>query len=139
MAKKEKVKCQYCGKEYSPRGIKTHENACSENPENKEEFNIVNDEEEIDAQEEDVQNEEEEDFDLVSEETKKEIEKDEEDDVEIDSSANNSQPSQVTVKLRQDFRCNIGGMWYDFVKDKRYTVSPDVKRILSEKDLLKPL
>jgi hypothetical protein len=132
VAKKEKVECQYCGKEYSPRGIKTHENACSENPENKEEFIIVNDEEE------EEKSEEKKDFDLVSKETKEAVEE-EEDDVEIDSSANNSQPSRVTVKLRQDFRCNIGGMWYDFKEDKRYTVSPDVKRILSEKDLLKPL
>ena len=28
-----KVACQYCGKEYSPRGIKAHERACKENPE----------------------------------------------------------------------------------------------------------
>jgi DNA-directed RNA polymerase subunit M/transcription elongation factor TFIIS len=30
-----KVECQYCGKEYSPRGIANHEKACKENPENK--------------------------------------------------------------------------------------------------------
>ena len=27
-----KVACQYCGKEYSPRGVKTHEKACADNP-----------------------------------------------------------------------------------------------------------
>lgn len=33
---KDKVACQYCGKEYSPRGIANHEVACPENPKNKE-------------------------------------------------------------------------------------------------------
>ena len=41
MAKKDfdKVKCQYCGKEFSKAGIANHEKACSENPENKVERN----------------------------------------------------------------------------------------------------
>lgn len=29
-----KVECEFCGKEYSPRGIANHEKACKENPEN---------------------------------------------------------------------------------------------------------
>jgi PHP family Zn ribbon phosphoesterase len=32
--KVEKVACQYCGKKYSPKGVKNHEQACSKNPEN---------------------------------------------------------------------------------------------------------
>lgn len=31
---KDKVKCQFCEKEYSPQGVASHERACSENPEN---------------------------------------------------------------------------------------------------------
>jgi hypothetical protein len=35
MAKdKDRVKCQYCDKEYSPKGVASHERACSENPDN---------------------------------------------------------------------------------------------------------
>lgn len=30
-----KVECQFCGKEYSPRGIANHEKACKKNPDNK--------------------------------------------------------------------------------------------------------
>lgn len=32
----EKVECQYCGKEFSKRGVANHERYCDENPENKE-------------------------------------------------------------------------------------------------------
>lgn len=32
--KNEKVECQFCNKEYSTRGIASHERACKENPEN---------------------------------------------------------------------------------------------------------
>lgn len=32
--KNEKVECQFCNKEYSTRGIASHEKACKENPEN---------------------------------------------------------------------------------------------------------
>lgn len=95
----EKVECQYCGKEYSPKGIKNHESACPENPDNKVE----------------------------------------EEEIEVAKTPTKSQPKQVAVKLRQDFRCNIGGLWYDFEKGKRYNVSPNVKRILTERDLLMPL
>lgn len=35
MTEKEKVVCQYCGKEYSKSGIANHEKACPENPANK--------------------------------------------------------------------------------------------------------
>lgn len=28
----DKVACKYCGKEYSPKGIKAHENSCSHKP-----------------------------------------------------------------------------------------------------------
>lgn len=97
----EKVECQYCGKEYSPKGIKNHESACSKNPVNIEE----------DEKEEEI--------------TVEKVEK--------------SAPKQVAVKLRQDFRCNIGGLWYEFDKGKRYHVPPNVKRILSERDILLPL
>lgn len=30
-----KVACQYCGKEYSPNGVKRHESSCDDNPDNK--------------------------------------------------------------------------------------------------------
>lgn len=33
---KEKVACQYCGKEYSPKGIPNHEASCAKNPKNME-------------------------------------------------------------------------------------------------------
>lgn len=32
--KDEKVACQFCGKEYSPRGVAVHERSCKSNPEN---------------------------------------------------------------------------------------------------------
>jgi hypothetical protein len=35
--KETKVKCKYCGEEFSPKGIANHEAACDKNPKNSKE------------------------------------------------------------------------------------------------------
>ena len=45
----------------------------------------------------------------------------------------------LKVRLKADHSCCIGGEFYHFLKDRCYNVPTNVKRILSQADLLKPL
>lgn len=106
-----KVECQYCGKEFSEKGIKMHERSCPEKPEEAEvEINVED-------------NEEENTVEIVTENVKQEPVK----------------PKKVKIKMKKDHKCNIGGNWYVFKADKQYDVPVDVKTILSKHDLIKAL
>lgn len=45
----------------------------------------------------------------------------------------------VRILLNQDHKCNIGGNWYCFKKDKHYNVPENVKNILMKAGKLSPL
>lgn len=45
----------------------------------------------------------------------------------------------VRILLNQDHKCNIGGNWYCFKKDKHYNVPENVKAILMRAGKLSPL
>lgn len=45
----------------------------------------------------------------------------------------------VRILLNQDHKCNIGGNWYCFKKDKHYNVPENVKTILMRAGKLSPL
>lgn len=105
-----KIECQYCGKEFSEKGIKMHERSCSEKPE----------ENEVTL---DTGVEENDDIKIVKDYAKQEPAK----------------PKKVKIKMKKNHRCNIGGNWYVFKADKQYDVPVDVKEILSKRDLIKAL
>lgn len=49
---------------------------------------------------------------------------------------NKVKQATVTVVLNRDHRCNIGGVWYDFVKGKPVDVPANVKSILKKAGFL---
>lgn len=125
-----KVKCQYCGKEYSDRGIQAHERACSENPVNQtnEEVVLVD------------KTKEEEEIVLVSKETEQKIKDIQEDEVTITKvNSKPPEPKKVKIKMAEYHRCNIGGQWYELFEDKTYNVPPNVKDILLKAGKLMPI
>lgn len=58
--------------------------------------------------------------------------------VEDEKPAVKPQP-MVRILLNQDHKCNIGGNWYVFKKDKHYNVPSNVKDILMRAGKLSPL
>lgn len=111
MSKKEldKVRCQYCGKEYTKSGITNHEKACPENPVNKvEEAEIV-------------------DVDLEVEVTapveKKQVKNE----------------KLIKVKLADKIECYIGDRYYRFKKGEEVEVPEAVKNVLKRAGLLEAI
>jgi hypothetical protein len=58
----------------------------------------------------------------------------------VDSTPKTAPDQRVKIKLSRDYRCTIGGVFYEFEKDKTYPVPKNVKLVLNkEPNLLKPL
>lgn len=129
---KDVVKCQYCGEEFNSRGIKSHERACSKNPDNKEVITVNPKKEEV--------KEEKENIEIISPDLKDKIERKLNDEVALVKNEKKPyEPKNVKIVLKKYHRCNIGGNWYEFFPDKQYIVPENVKKILMKVDLLKPL
>ena len=146
---KDVVKCQYCGEEYSSRGIKSHEKACSKNPNNKDLVTVNNPKKEdledkedvlvIDAEEGEVELNEGE-VTIISPKLEEKIQKQLNSEVSLVKNEKKPyEPKNVKIILKKYHRCNIGGNWYEFFPDKQYIVPENVKEILMRVDLLKPL
>lgn len=109
---KDKVECQYCGKEYSKAGITNHEKACSENPENIVEETVVEPE-------------------VIVEPVLEEVE--EEKEVEV------KQPEMCKIRLADKVDCYIGDRYYRFKKGEEAQVPVNVKNILKKAGLLEAI
>lgn len=64
--------------------------------------------------------------------------------LEVDTSKakvdeNNEPEANVKIRMRENHRCTIAMVRYDFKKGKLYTVPANVKRILNNAGLLAPL
>lgn len=109
---KDKVDCQYCGKEYSKAGINNHEKACSENPENIVEETIVEPE-------------------VIVESVLEEVKEDKEVVVK--------QPEMCRIRLADKVDCYIGDRYYRFKKGEEAQVPVNVKDILKRAGLLEAI
>ena len=146
---KDTVKCQYCGEEFSPRGIKSHEKACEKNPKNKNLVTVNSPKKEnledkdvlvIDAKEGEVELENEGEVTIISPKLEEKIKMQLNDEVALVKNEKKPyEPKNVKIVLKKYHRCNIGGNWYEFFPDKQYIVPDNVKEILMKVDLLKPL
>ncbi|MBO8161147.1 MAG: hypothetical protein H0Z24_05875 [Thermosipho sp. (in: Bacteria)] len=126
----DKVKCQYCGKFFSEKGIKKHEKSCYKNPlnANKNEEVIIIDE---DKKEEEVK--------VLKKLEKQEQETKKEEVTLVVNTKKPVEPKKVKIKTKKYHRCHIGGNWYEFFPDKVYTVPVNVKEILLRANILMPL
>lgn len=64
------------------------------------------------------------------------------DEIEVDPEATSKsvrKPGNVRIKMREDHKCTIAMVRYDFKKGECYHVPENVKRILDEHGLLAPL
>lgn len=114
MAKKDKVACQYCGKEYHKSGVANHEKSCSENPENQVE--------EIEEVEEIIETEE-----VVAEEPKEE------------EAPKEEKEELVKIKLADKIECYIGNKYYRYKKGDEDEVPVNVKDVLKRAGLLEAI
>lgn len=110
---KEKLDCQFCGKEFTKAGLPRHEEACKLNPLNQEELEEVEEIEEIEELEEVV-----EDLDKINEDLKDVAKK------------------TITVKAKKSISCYIGAGYVHLVKGQNLEVDVDIKDILKRADLI---
>lgn len=147
----EMVKCQYCGEEFSTRGIKTHERNCPKNPENKDKLVVNSSKKEeykedevitVKAKEGEIEVQEDGGVKIISTDLENKILTQLNEEVSIVKTEDKKPyepPKNVKIKLRKYHRCHIGGHWYEFFPDKQYIVPENVKEILMRADLLKPI
>jgi len=61
-------------------------------------------------------------------------------EVSFKSFSSSKKPQDNTrIRIKENHKCNIGGVWYNFLRGQCYYVPDNVRRILTEADLLLPL
>lgn len=62
------------------------------------------------------------------------------DSITMDTTALEPKASKmVRIRVKEKFKCHIGGEWYYFEKNKVYSVPEEVKNILMQGDKLLPM